>query len=120
MYSYLGFHAILMNPYPMPKLIIEQGPNPGQEIVLNNDVQVVGREQGCDVVIADASVSRRHARLSRRGEQIVVEDLGSSNGTFINGLRLSAPAALTPGDTLGLGQVVRLKFSGPPLARRAT
>lgn len=98
----------------MPKLIIEQGPNPGLQIDLDRDELVIGRDQGCDLVIADPSVSRRHAHLLQRGEQIVVEDLGSSNGTFINGLRLSAPAVLQPGDTLGLGQVVRLKFDLPP------
>ncbi len=103
-----------MESYPLPKLIIEQGPTPGQEIELVKDEFVIGRIEGNDLVIPEPSVSRRHARLIRQGGQVLLEDLGSSNGTFINGQRLSAPFPLKSGDTFTLGQVTRLKFQTPP------
>ena len=103
-----------MESFPIPKLIIEQGPTPGQEIELAKDEFVIGRIEGNDLVIAEPSVSRRHARLLRQGEQVLLEDLGSSNGTFVNGQRLSAPFPLKSGDIFTLGQATRLKFQAPP------
>jgi len=102
----------------MPKLIVAQGPNPGQTIELERDVFVIGREQGCDLVIAEPSVSRRHVRLSQHDGQFIVEDLNSFNGTSVNDLRISAPAALKGGDVLGLGQTIRLRLllPAPPAA----
>lgn len=54
----------------------------------------------------DSFVSSIHARLWRQADQVVVEDLGSTNGTFVNGVRLSAPVALHPGDRLQVGRTV--------------
>ena len=101
-------------------MIIEGGPTPGQEFELVKDEFVIGRVEGNDLVIAEPSVSRRHARLLRQGSQVLLEDLGSSNGTFINGKRLIAPTPLMPGDILMLGQVARLKFQAPPASCRRT
>ena len=103
-----------MGSYPLPKLIIEQGPTTGQEIELVKDEFVIGRIEGNDLVIPEPSVSRRHARLIRQGAQVLLEDLGSSNGTFINGQRLSTPFPLKSGDTFTLGHATRLKFQTPP------
>lgn len=63
---------------------------------------VVGRSPDCDLVLADPSVSRRHARLLPRGGELLVEDLGSSGGTFVNGQRVERAAA-GPGDVLRFG-----------------
>ncbi len=61
-----------------------------------------GRDPSCDVVIAEPTVSRRHAEVSWDGRELVVEDLGSSGGTFVNGARVQR-SALHPGDVVRLG-----------------
>ena len=65
---------------------------------------VLGRGSGCDLDVADETVSRRHAGLARCGEAWRIEDLGSRNGTFVNGWRVSEPCELEPGDAVRLGQ----------------
>jgi ABC transport system ATP-binding/permease protein len=98
----------------IPKIIVEEGPNPGQEVSLSKPEFVVGRELGNDLVIASPSVSRRHLRIFLQGDQYLVEDLGSSNGTFVNDQRISAPTPLKSGDYLYLGKAIRLKIIGLP------
>ena len=75
----------------------------GETIELEERQLSVGRSRNCDVPIKDPSVSRRHAELTPGGGKIVVRDLGSSNGTFVNGRRVAETAELFDGDTLGLG-----------------
>lgn len=78
----------------------------------------LGRALGSDIVLDDASVSRRHALLSRRGGSWLLEDQGSTHGCFVNGRRVQA-AMLRPGDNLQLGGVVmRLQLAGDPLGDR--
>ncbi len=64
-----------------------------------------GRESG-DVILADQSVSRRHLRLDATGDVLVATDLGSSNGTMVNGTRIDAPTAVAAGDTIQIGATV--------------
>jgi len=69
---------------------------------------VIGRAAGqCDLVVAHATVSRRHAKLSFAGEALQIEDLGSTNGTALNGAPIKAgnAAPLHPGDTVRVGDV---------------
>ena len=66
----------------------------------------IGREAGQAVVLADTDVSRRHARVTLHNGMPVVEDLGSTNGTFLNGQRLSAPALWQEGSVLRIGSHV--------------
>ena len=63
----------------------------------------IGRSADCDQVIDLPVVSSRHARLVRRGGQIFIEDLKSSNGTFVGGVRIETEALLKPGDSIALG-----------------
>jgi subtilisin family serine protease len=68
---------------------------------------LIGRAPDCAVLLeGDATVSRRHARLSLSGGQVVLEDLGSSHGTFVNNRRIDRPTLLRPGDTIGVGQTL--------------
>jgi hypothetical protein len=82
-----------------PMLVAQEGPLKGQRWPLNRTL-VLGREATCDVVIADRQVSRFHARLTPTDEGILVEDLGSKNGTHLNGTALTAPSMLQDGDRL--------------------
>src|SRR5262249_35166518 len=66
---------------------------------------VIGRDLGCGLVLSDPQVSRRHARVVRRGERAWVEDLGSAWGTLLNGGPVEGRAPLAAGDELRLGGV---------------
>jgi len=91
------------------RLTVRQGPTPGKPIELAKEVLTLGRDVNNDIVVNDAEVSRTHIRLTRQMEGYVVEDLGSTNGSFINGQRLTGPKLLHVGDMLGLGETVVLE-----------
>lgn len=69
----------------------------------NKSQIVLGRDPQCDHVVDHPMVSWHHARVFRTGINLVVEDLGSSNGTFINGTRIDRPTTIKAGDVVGLG-----------------
>ena len=87
------------------QLVLNGGPGAGQVFALNKALLTIGRGSECDVVIPDVSISRRHAQILRQETGWYVQDLGSRNGTAINGQRLSAPGRLEDGDTLTVGAV---------------
>ncbi len=95
------------------RLVIEAGPEPGREIEFDQLEMTLGREPGVDLVLPVPSISRRHARLFVKNEQVYLEDLGSSNGTFVNGGRIRGAVAVQPGDTINIGKVVRLLYMQP-------
>jgi pSer/pThr/pTyr-binding forkhead associated (FHA) protein len=66
----------------------------------------VGRSANCQITIDDTFVSQVHARISQRDASVTVEDLGSTNGTFVNGNRLSAPVSMRIGDRVQFGNTV--------------
>lgn len=100
----------MQNPF---KLIVKQGPSPAQEFELTQAEIVLGRDPGLDLVFNLTAVSRRHARLTLRGDSYFLEDLGSSNGTFLNGELVTVATPLNPGDQISLGHAVTLLFTGP-------
>ena len=65
---------------------------------------LVGRDASCHVTIPDSSVSHRHARIYHSDGEWYVEDLGSTNGTFVNDRPLTRPMVLRPGDTVSIGR----------------
>src|SRR5438045_2352558 len=78
------------------------------------DMTVIGRREDCDLRIPLGEVSRKHCRILRDGDSLKLEDLGSSNGTFLNGQRVQE-ALLSPGDTIQVGPVVFvLQIDGQP------
>jgi len=99
-------------PSEKTRLVMRSGPNPGKVFDLNADVISIGRESTNDIVIQDSEISRNHARIIRRGSGFLVEDLGSTNGTFINRQQVSSPRAMVPGDEVGFGENVVLVFEG--------
>lgn len=102
------------------RLIERTGPNPGQTHDLNKESLTIGRDVTNDIVIADAEVSRQHARINRTPGGHVLEDLGSTNGTFVNGERLVSPRVLNSGDLVGLGENVTLTFNAEAAESAAT
>ena len=81
----------------MSKLIISRDQQVVRQVELGERRMTIGRHPDNDIVIANGAVSARHAAITRSGDQVMLEDLGSSNGTFVNGQRV-AQAMLAPGD----------------------
>lgn len=84
----------------MPSLVFLAGPIAGRRYKLEDGEYVIGRRSDCQIFVPDMRVSRQHARLWRDGEGWTLEDLGSNNGTFINGVRLQAATALRNDDEI--------------------
>jgi pSer/pThr/pTyr-binding forkhead associated (FHA) protein len=92
------------------QLIMRSGPTPGAAFSLEGDQLTIGRDATNDIVINDAEISRRHARLTFQGGKYVLEDLGSTNGTFVNGQRLAGPRVLKAGEVVSFGEQIILVF----------
>jgi predicted component of type VI protein secretion system len=84
--------------------LIEQKPSQGAEHPVEPG-STIGRE-GCDITVSDPDVSRRHAAVQMSNGGLSIEDLGSTNGTYVNGERISAPRALRDGDEVQIGSTV--------------
>jgi len=94
-------------------LSVEKGPKElrGVSIVVRGPV-VVGRSPNADIVIAAGYVSARHARFTLMGSNLFVEDLGSTNGTAVNGRLVEGPTALSNNDVVNVGDVaIRVRNS---------
>lgn len=87
----------------MHVLIIETGKHKGKRLKLPDGDAVIGRDPQAQVRIASNEVSRQHCLLMVRGQRLLVRDLGSSNGTFVNGEPIQADRELQPGDLLVVG-----------------
>jgi len=92
------------------RLVVRRGPQPNQIYELTKEVTTLGRDITNDIVINDREASRHHLRLVRSGGNVTIEDLGSTNGTFVNGKRVSGVTPLQNGDMVGLGETVTLGF----------
>ncbi len=89
-------------------------PSSPTEFELTKPEIVIGRdEKSVDLLLAFTAVSRRHARLTREGSGYTVEDLGSSNGTYVNGQKLTQRYTLKSGDQIQLGNTVTLVYQAP-------
>ena len=99
------------------RLIIKQGPVPGKVFEIAKPVITIGRDVKSDFVVNDAEVSRSHTRLTVQSDGCLVEDLGSTNGSFINGQRITTGKMVRPGDVLGLGETVLIDFVFVPDAQ---
>jgi pSer/pThr/pTyr-binding forkhead associated (FHA) protein len=70
------------------------------------DTVVIGRGMDCDVVIKDVKASRRHCQLTRKPDGFLLEDLGSRNGTLVNGVRITEPVLLKANQTFQIGDTM--------------
>jgi hypothetical protein len=92
------------------RLIVRRGPQPNQIYELNKDSITIGRDITNDIVINDPEVSRHHCTFVRGPGGYTLEDKASTNGTFVNGQRLTTPRPLMSSDMIGLGETVTLGY----------
>lgn len=97
------------NEQDYPVLVALNGPLSGERWKIDRPL-VMGREPGCEVVIPERQVSRYHARLTPGASGVVLEDLGSKNGTHYSGARISTPIALQDGDTFQVAVAQEFQF----------
>lgn len=90
---------------PEPHLVLDNG----ERVTLGAEPAVIGRLAGCAVVVSDLNVSRKHAQVRRQGGVFVVSDLGSTNGTLVNGARIDGECVLQDGDVISVG-ATHLRF----------
>ena len=86
-------------------LIVRSGPDTGAAVEIAADPVVLGRQQGCDLVVRDARASRRHLDLTPDGDVLRLRDLDSANGTYVDGVRVRE-AALQGGEEIRIGSVL--------------
>ncbi len=102
------------------QVIIHSGAEAGKIIPIDLEEMSIGRERGNHIVINDVEVSRKHAVLKFDGEKYVLADNGSTNGTFVNGVRLAAPYPLRGGEIISLGENASLLFEAIVIDPEAT
>lgn len=93
---------------------VRRGPGLGRSFTIETPSITVGRQEQCDFQVNDTFVSRKHARITWGGAGYLLEDLGTVNGTYLNGERISGPRALKSGDVIQLGTQVELDFALRP------
>ena len=94
----------------VPCLVMVEGNYIGETYPLSKSVVIIGRGNKADLVVSDSSVSRTHAKIERMGDKYVICDLGSTNGTLLNGEKVAEKEKdLKDGDKIELGRIV-MKF----------
>ncbi|MFJ8684931.1 FHA domain-containing protein [Micromonospora wenchangensis] len=99
----------------MPLLTVAAGPMRGASFRVRPRPQVIGRAPTADIAVADAHLSRRHAEVRLTDDGVVLVDLGSTNGTWLNDRRITDAEPLTDGDVVRLGRT-ELRYFDPGLA----
>jgi len=92
------------------QMVMQTGPTPNKSFTLSKKEIIIGRDTNADIVINVAEISRQHTRLRLEANGYIAEDLGSTNGTFVNGSRLTGPITLRPGDIIQLGEAATLAY----------
>jgi predicted component of type VI protein secretion system len=99
------------------KLFVTRGSKKSKVFELRSEETIIGRQRGCDLRIPSSRVSRRHCRLSFRDDCVMVEDLASANGSFLNGVAIDDQEIARPGDLLEIGPVTfRIEYRLPTSA----
>lgn len=102
------------------QLVMRSGPNPGAAYALDASQTTLGRDGTNTISINDAEVSRHHARMTLQGGKVVLEDLGSTNGTSVNGNRISGPHVLKAGEMVSFGEDIVFVFEAESFDPDAT
>jgi DNA-binding response OmpR family regulator len=103
---------MIPEPNEVPILVAQSGPMQGSHWRLEGEALTIGRGDDCDIVVPDRQISRYHARVRRSVDGFVLEDLGSKNGTHLNGVRLHDPAPLQDGDVIQVAFALELAYVG--------
>ena len=107
-------------PEQKPLIVMRSGPIPGSSFYLEKTEVTLGRDLANDIPVPDQEISRRHARFVVRTDGVYIEDLGSTNGTFLNGVRISSPQRLNNGDLITLAEATVMSFEWPDQAKTPT
>lgn len=91
-------------------LIVNSGPNTRQTYVLNDIVSTLGRSADNTIVLDSTRVSRYHVKISILPTGVVIEDTGSTNGTFVNGQQITAQVQLSSGDMVGIADYITFQY----------
>lgn len=102
------------------QFVMRSGPTPGAMYALESDIVTIGRDSSNTIQINDAEISRRHARLIFQGGKYVIEDSGSTNGTHVNGQRITGQVVLKPGDVVSFGEQIVLAYESAEFDPAAT
>lgn len=103
------------------RLILDDGSNAVKIVPVTGQSLLIGRALTTDIHLDDARISRHHARLTRQGEQLLIEDLQTVNGTLVNGQPLIHPYPLQPNDVISLGPfTIKVEQTLTPQARLET
>jgi pSer/pThr/pTyr-binding forkhead associated (FHA) protein len=95
-----------------PVLIAQTGKLDGSRWVLETNEMIIGRGRECGLVVPDRQVSRHHARIRREDRGYILEDLGSKNGTHLNGALIDGPELLQDGDVIQIALALKLIYIG--------
>lgn len=85
-------------------LVVKRGPDLGARFLLDKDVTVAGRHPDVDIFLDDVTVSRKHIEFLRNGTRFIAKDLGSLNGTFVNGARITGESQIDDGMEVQIGK----------------
>jgi len=97
----------------MPMLIVYEGELEGQRWIIDQDRVIIGRGSDCEIVLPERPVSRHHAQIERDNSGYLLRDLGSKNGTYVNGQEVrDKPYRLKDGDEIQIALCVRMGFVG--------
>jgi pSer/pThr/pTyr-binding forkhead associated (FHA) protein len=94
-------------------LVVVRGPNVGARFLLDRDLVTVGRHPTSDIFLDDITVSRRHVEFRREADRFWIQDVGSLNGTYVNGVRAEREV-LSTGDALQIGKFKLVAFVAEP------
>ncbi|WP_152050968.1 FHA domain-containing protein [Tautonia marina] len=87
------------------QLVVLKGRSAAKTLRLADGVTTIGRQEGCELTLRSSQVSRKHCQLFEKKGLLLVKDLGSANGTFVNGKRIEEQRVLEPGDLLMVGPI---------------
>ena len=102
------------------QFVMKSGPTVGALYPLEAEAISIGRDASNTIQINDAEISRRHSRLQFQGGKYVIEDVGSTNGTHVNGQRIMSAYVLKPGDVVSFGEGIVLSFESSNFDSAAT